>query len=149
MGCPHIQQTARALRSRSHAIFRMYGQRDARPTPVVLLFCVCCIADPAPGSSLPRPGLYPPPSYPPVLPAGPVLPQAVRPPLSFTEGTPGECLRGQSAPAVLWYLECYRRALKERRPDGEDGAQTGKNPMAYLVSCIRCYYFISTPNEIK
>ena len=103
MGCPHIQQTARALRSRSHAIFRMYGQRDARPTPVVLLFCVCCIADPAPGSSLPRPGLYPPRH----------VPQAVRPPLSFTEGTPGECLRGQSAPAVLWYLKCYRRALKK------------------------------------
>ena len=60
MGCPHIQQTARALRSRSHAIFRMYGQRDARPTPVVLLFCVCCIADPAPAAHCPRPGLYPP-----------------------------------------------------------------------------------------
>ena len=53
MGCPHIQQTARALRSRSHAIFRMYGQRDARPTPVVLLFCVCCIADPAPAAHCP------------------------------------------------------------------------------------------------
>ena len=24
-------------------------------------------------------------------------------------------------------------ATKERRPDGGDGAQTGKNPMAYLV----------------
>ena len=55
MGCPHIQQTARALRSRSHAIFRMYGQRDARPTPVVLLFCVCCIADPAPAAHCPAP----------------------------------------------------------------------------------------------
>ena len=55
MGCPHIQQTARALRSRSHAIFRMYGQRDARPTPVVLLFCVCCIADPAPAAHCPVP----------------------------------------------------------------------------------------------
>jgi len=39
---------------------------------------------------------------------------------------------------------------KERRTDGGCDAQKGKNPMAYLiVSCIRCYYFISTPNEIK
>lgn len=60
MGCPHIQQTARALRSRSHAIFRMYGQRDARPTPrsppvLRMLYCGSC-----PGSSMPHPGLYPP-----------------------------------------------------------------------------------------
>ena len=100
MGCPHIQQTARALRSRSHAIFRMYGQRDARPTPVVLLFCVCCIADPAPAAHCPVP-VYIRPVMSPGTACRACLPQAVRPPLSFTEGTPGECLRGQSAPAVL------------------------------------------------
>lgn len=76
MGCPHIQQTARALRSRSHAIFRVYGQRDARPTLVVLLFCVCCIADPAPAAHCPA-LVYIRLVLSPVLLAGPVLPRGV------------------------------------------------------------------------
>lgn len=74
MGCPHIQQTARALRSRSHAIFRMYGQRDARPIPrgppvLRMLYRGSC-----PGSSLPPPRFISALSYPPVLLARPVLP---------------------------------------------------------------------------
>ena len=133
MGCPHIQQTARALRSRSHAIFRMYGQRDARPTPVVLLFCVCCIADPAPAAHCPAP-VYIHPVLSPSTACRACAPPGCIPSPSFSwRAPPGVFLRGLSAPVVLWYLECYRRALKERRTDGGCDAQTGKNPMAYLI----------------
>ena len=38
MGCPQIQQTALDFLSRSHAIFRMYGQRDARPISLCPLY---------------------------------------------------------------------------------------------------------------
>ena len=38
MGCPHIQHTALAFLSLSHAILRTYGQRDALPISLCPLY---------------------------------------------------------------------------------------------------------------
>ena len=40
-------------------------------------------------------------------------------------------------------------ATKERRPDGGDGAQTGKNPMAYFVLCQLILYRLTVCNGLQ